>query len=62
VAQICGAKGAEKAIAALPAALGALAAINGLATPILGSASWLRGRMQAETDISGNSRPDRLKT
>lgn len=35
----------------LPTALGALAAINGTALPILGIASWYRGKMQADPAI-----------
>jgi hypothetical protein len=56
VAQVLDAKGADKAIAALPAALGALAAINALATPILGIASWFRGKMQADPSIPTDNR------
>lgn len=55
-AQVFGAAGADKAIAALPGALGALAAINGLATPILGIASWFRGKMQADPTIPTDNR------
>lgn len=51
IAQVCGASGADKAIAALPQTLGALAAISALATPILGVASWFRGKMQADPAI-----------
>lgn len=51
VAQVFGAAGAAAAVAALPAALGALAAIVGLALPILGIASWYRGKMQADPAI-----------
>lgn len=39
------------AIGNLPNALGALAAINGTALPILGIASWYRGKMQADPAI-----------
>lgn len=35
----------------LPAMLGAMAALVGVATPILGIASWFRGRMQADPAI-----------
>lgn len=55
-AQVFNAPGADKAIAALPGTLGALAAISGLATPILGIASWFRGRMQADPTIKTDNR------
>lgn len=51
LAQVLGAPGAAAAVAALPATLGALAAIVGLALPVLGIASWFRGRMQADPSI-----------
>lgn len=51
VAQVVGAPGAAVAVAALPATLGALAAIVGLALPVLGIASYFRGRMQADPAI-----------
>lgn len=55
-AQVFNAAGADKAIAALPTALGSLAAICGLATPILGIASWFRGKMQADPSIPTDNR------
>jgi len=42
---------AAQAIANLPLALGALAAVNGTVLPILGIASWFRGKMQADPTI-----------
>lgn len=54
--QMTGAAGADKAIAALPGVLGALAAINALAAPILGIASWYRGKMQADPNVSSDNR------
>lgn len=38
-------------IAALPGVLGALAAINATVLPVLGIASWYRGKMQADPAI-----------
>lgn len=55
-AQVFSASGADKAIAALPSTLGALAAISGLATPILGIASWFRGKMQSDPNINTDNR------
>ena len=46
-----GQKAAAEAVAALPAALGALAAINATVLPVLGIASWFRGKMQADPSI-----------
>lgn len=42
---------AAQAIANLPAALGALAAVNATVLPILGIASWFRGKMQADPAV-----------
>jgi len=56
IAQVFALPGADKAIAAMPATLGALAAISGLATPILGIASWFRGKMQADPAIPTDNR------
>jgi len=56
IAQIFGAPGADKAVAALPSVLASLAAINALATPVLGVASWFRGKMQADPTISTDNR------
>lgn len=43
-----GAKDAAAALPTLPTALGALAAINATVLPILGIASWFRGKAQAD--------------
>lgn len=51
LAMCLNASGAEKAVAALPAALGALAALVALASPILGIASWFRGKAQADPNV-----------
>lgn len=48
--------GADKAVAALPGALGALAALVALASPILGIASWFRGKAQADPGIPTDNR------
>lgn len=50
-AVVCGAEGAPKAVAALPETLAALAAITAMAAPIVGVASWFRGKMQADPSI-----------
>jgi hypothetical protein len=52
---VFGAKEAAVAVAQLPMVLGALAAINGTVLPILGIASWYRGKMQASgtADVRG---------
>lgn len=55
-AHLFNAPGADKAIAALPTALGSLAAICGLATPVLGIASYFRGKMQADPRIPTDNR------
>lgn len=47
---------AAQAIANLPAALGALAAVNATVLPILGIASWFRGKMQADPSIPTTNR------
>jgi hypothetical protein len=46
-----GVQAAASAIASLPTALGALAAVNATVLPILGIASWFRGKMQADPSI-----------
>ncbi len=51
-----GAQGADKAVAALPMVLGTLTALVGLATPILGIASWFRGKMQADPNVPSDNR------
>lgn len=50
-AQVFGAAGAAVAIGKLPEVLGTLAAISASAAPVLGIASWFRGRMQADPNI-----------
>jgi hypothetical protein len=50
-AQVFGAQGASAAVAALPSALGALAAITAMAAPIVGVASYFRGKMQADPAV-----------
>jgi hypothetical protein len=45
---ICGSAAAGAAIASLPMVLGALAAINGTVLPVLGIASYFRGKAQAD--------------
>lgn len=42
---------AATAVSALPTALGALAAINATVLPVLGIASWFRGKMQADPSV-----------
>jgi hypothetical protein len=53
---MCGMASAAQALAALPQMLGALAAINGLATPVLGIASYFRGKMQADPSVPTNNK------
>lgn len=55
-AQVFNAPGADKAIAALPAALGSLSVICGLAAPILGISSYFRGKMQADPRVPTDNR------
>lgn len=43
---------AAAALANLPTALGALAAINATVLPVVGIASWFRGKMQADPAIN----------
>lgn len=50
-AQCCNVEGAEKAVSALPSAIGSMAALVGLASPILGIASYFRGKMQNESGV-----------
>jgi hypothetical protein len=56
VAVICGAASAVQALATLPQMIGALGALNGTALPILGIASWFRGKMQADPNIPTSNR------
>jgi hypothetical protein len=46
-----GAQASAQAVGHLPMVLGALAGINGTVLPILGIASWFRGKMQADPNI-----------
>ena len=54
---MAGVKEASAALPTLPLAIGALAAISGTVLPILGIASWFRGKAQADpavpTDMRG---------
>jgi hypothetical protein len=43
--------GKAEPLAHLPAMLGAMAALVGMAAPILGIASWFRGKMQADPSV-----------
>ncbi|MBK9497448.1 MAG: hypothetical protein IPO08_23580 [Xanthomonadales bacterium] len=51
-----GVETAANSIAQLPGVLGALAAINATVLPVLGIASWYRGKMQADPNIPTNNR------
>lgn len=51
-----GAAIAAQALPQLPSVLGALAAINGTVLPILGIASWFRGKAQADPTINTDMR------
>lgn len=44
------------AVSGLPLVLGALAGVNGTVLPILGIASWFRGKMQADPTIVSNNK------
>lgn len=55
LAVMLGSKEASNALATLPAMVGALGAANGVAMPILGVASWYRGKMQAAAASSGGT-------
>lgn len=48
IAVMFGSVSAAAALATLPAMIGALGAVNGAALPILGIASWFRGKAQAD--------------
>jgi sterol desaturase/sphingolipid hydroxylase (fatty acid hydroxylase superfamily) len=48
--------GHPEMLAVLPAVLGALAAINTSALPILGIASWFRGKAQADPNVPFNDK------
>ena len=51
IAVMCGVASAVQALGSLPAMIGALGAVNGAALPILGIASWFRGKMQADPTV-----------
>ena len=51
-----GVQAAAAAIGSLPTALGALAAVNATVLPILGIASWFRGKMQADARMPTDAR------
>ena len=53
---LAGAAAASAAIAQLPMVLGSLAAISGTVLPILGIASWFRGKAQADPSIPTDMR------
>jgi hypothetical protein len=55
-AQVIGAKAAPQAAVQLPGVLSALAAVSATALPILGIASWYRGKMQADPAIKTDNR------
>ncbi len=55
-AVIFGAAQAPAAMSNLPMVLGALAAISATVMPILGIASWYRGKMQSDPSIPTNNR------
>ena len=56
IAVMCGSTTAVTAVATLPQMIGALGAVNGAALPVLGIASWFRGKMQADPSIPTNNR------
>lgn len=53
-AVICGNDRASDAIGHLPAVLGALCGINATVLPILGIASYFRGKMQADPNVAAD--------
>lgn len=55
-ATVLGGKTAATAVAQLPMVLGALAGINTTVLPILGIASWFRGKMQADPNVPADAR------
>lgn len=55
-ATVFGGQHAAAAIAQLPMVLGSLAAINGTVLPILGIASYFRGKAQASPDVPSDTR------
>jgi hypothetical protein len=56
IGSMFGLPGAAQALATLPAMIGALGAINGAAVPILGIASWFRGKAQADPNVRTDAR------
>lgn len=55
-AQVLGAKEASLAVSQLPSVLTSLSALSATALPILGIASWYRGKMQADPNIPTDNR------
>ena len=53
---LCGVANAAQALASLPTVLGALAAINATVLPILGIASYFRGKAQADPNVATDNR------
>ena len=56
IAVMCGSTTAVTAVATLPQMIGALGAVNGAALPVLGIASWFRGKMQADPSLPTDNR------
>lgn len=56
IAAMFGSTTASAALTSLPSMIGALGAINAAALPILGVASWFRGKMQADPGIPTTNR------
>ena len=56
IAVMCGNVSAAAALGSLPAMVGALGAVNGAALPVIGVASWFRGKMQNDPAIPTNNR------
>jgi hypothetical protein len=48
--------GKPETLATLPAMLGAMVGVMGVMSPILGIASWFRGRMQADPNVPTDNR------
>lgn len=55
IAVMFGSTTAAAALSTLPAMIGALGAVNGAALPVLGIASWFRGKKQASDAAKANS-------
>lgn len=56
IAVMLGSVTAVQAVATLPQMIGALGAVNGAALPVLGIASWFRGKMQADPSVPTDNR------